>query len=103
MNTQVLSVLILSWLIGSIIAGMLIWYNAGPRLVYAVFIAVGLLSGCAYDWAFGMGGSSAGWLMQVVCSLLWLQGAWLVTRVLPRWFAPAPPRPASKQNGELEA
>ncbi len=103
MNTQVLSVLILSWLISSIIAGMLIWYNAGPRLVYAVFIAVGLLSGCAYDWAFGMGGSSAGWLMLAVCPLLWLQGAWLVTRVLPRWFAPAPPRSARKQNGELEA
>ena len=103
MNTQVLFVLILTWLVGSVTAGLLIWYNARPRLVYAVFIAVGLLSGGAYDWAYGMGGSSVGWLMLVVCPLLWLQGAWLVTRVLPRWFAPAPPRPSRKQNGELEA
>jgi hypothetical protein len=103
MNTQVLSVLILSWLIGSVTAGLLIWYNAGPRLVYTIFIGLGLLSGCAYDWVYGMGGSSAGWLMLVVCPLLWLQGAWLVTRVLPRWFTPAPPRPARKQNGEVEA
>lgn len=103
MNTQVLFVLILTWLVGSVMAGLLIWFNARPRLVYAVFIAVGLLSGGAYDWAYGMGGSSVGWLMLVVCPLLWLQGAWLVTRVLPRWFAPGPPRPSRKQNGELEA
>ncbi len=103
MNTQVLSILILSWLIGSVAAGLLIWYNARPRLVYAIFIGLGLISGCAYDWVYGMGGSSAGWLMLVVCPLLWLQGAWLVTRVLPRWLASAPSRAARKQNGELEA
>jgi hypothetical protein len=103
MNAQVLFILIFSWLVGSVTAGLLIWYNARPRLVYAIFIGFGLLSGCAYDWAYGMEGSSAGWLMLVVCPLLWLQGAWLVTRVLPRWFAPASPRPARKQNGQVEA
>ena len=103
MNTQVLFILILSWLVGSVTAGLLIWYNARPRLVYAIFIGFGLLSGCAYDWAYGMGGASMGWLMLVVCPLLWLQGAWLVIRVLPRWFAPSPARPARKQHGELEA
>lgn len=102
MNVQVLFVLISSWLLGSLTAGLLIWCNARPRLVYTIFVAVGLLTGGAYDWAYGITGSSAGWLMLAVCTLLWLLGAWLVTRVLPRWFAPAPHLPTRKQNGELE-
>jgi hypothetical protein len=103
MNAQVLFVLVLSWLLGSAIAGLLLWYSAGPRLVYPIFVGVGLLTGGAYDWVYGVGGSSISWLMLIICTLLWLQGAWLVTRVLPHWFAPPPPRPARKQNGELEA
>jgi hypothetical protein len=103
MNAQVLSVLVLSWLLSSAIAGLLLWYSAGPRLVYPIFIGVGLLTGGAYDWVYGVTGSSIGWLMLLVCTFLWLQGAWLVTRVLPRLLAPAPPQPARKQNGELEA
>ena len=86
MNAHVLAVLIMSWLIGSAIAGLLLWHGAGPRLVYPIFMGVGLLTGSAYDWVYGIGGSTAGWLMLVVCPLLWLQGAWLVTH-LPRWIA----------------
>ena len=101
MNAQVLFVLILSWLLSSATAGLLIWYNARPRLVYAIFIGVGLLSGCAYDWAYGMGGSSAGWLMLAVCPLLWLQGAWLVTH-LPRWIAHGRSQYAQRNERKVE-
>ena len=38
MNAHVLAVLIMSWLIGSAIAGLLLWCGAGPRLVYPIFI-----------------------------------------------------------------
>ena len=90
-----------SWLVGSVTAGLLIWYNARPRLVYAIFIGFGLLSGCAYDWAYGMEGSSAGWLMLVVCPLLWLQGAWLVTRVLRAGLRRPHPGPPASRTGKL--
>lgn len=55
MNAHVLAVLIMSWLIGSAIAGLLLWHGAGPRLVYPIFIGVGLLTGSAYDWVYGIG------------------------------------------------
>ena len=87
MNAQVLAVLLLSWLLGATLAVILIWCKAKSRLVYCVYIGLGLLTGLAYDWAYGMSGSIPGWIMIGVCSLLWLQGAWLVASVIPRWLA----------------
>jgi hypothetical protein len=87
MNAQVLVVLLLSWLTGATIAAILICCKAKPGLVYCVYIGLGLLTGLAYDWAYGMSGSTLGWVMIGVCSLLWLQGAWLVASVIPRWIA----------------
>jgi hypothetical protein len=103
MNAQVLAVLLLNWLIGATIAALLIWYKARPRFVYCIFIGVGLLTGCAYNWAFGMSGSGLGWIMLAVCSLLWLQGAWLVTSVLPRWITPTRPQRVGEEKGESES
>ena len=57
MNAQVLAVLLLSWLLGATLAVILIWCKAKPRLVYCVYIGLGLLTGLAYDWAYGMSGS----------------------------------------------
>jgi hypothetical protein len=89
MNAQVMAVFLLSWMIGSAVAGVLIWCRARSRLVYCVFIGMGLLTGSAYNWAFGIAGSAAGWIMLGLCSLLWLQGAWVVTSVIPRWIVRA--------------
>lgn len=98
MNAQVLAVLLLSWVIGSTIAGLLIWCRARPPLVYCIYVGVGLLTGLAYNWAFDMSGSGPGWIMLGVCSLLWLPGAWVVTSVAPRWIAPARAQPAAKEK-----
>jgi hypothetical protein len=85
MNAQVFGILLSSWLAGAVLAGVLIWRRAAPPVVYGTFGAIGLLSGCAYNWAYGMAVPGPGWVMLGVCSLLWLQGAWVVTRLrLPR-------------------
>lgn len=101
MNVQVILVLVMSWLIGSAIAALLLWYAAGPRLVYLIFIGVGLLTGGAYDWAYGIAGSSVGWLMLIVCPLLWLQAAWLVTQ-LPRWIVQGRSQYSPQNNRKVQ-
>jgi hypothetical protein len=103
MNAHVTAVLLLSWMIGSTIAGLLVWCKAKRPLVYCVFIGVGLLTGVAYNWAYGMAGSAVGWIILGLCSLLWLQGAWVVTSLIPRWLAAGKVQPPAKEKGATEA
>jgi hypothetical protein len=82
MNVHLFGILLASSLLGATLAGALIWRRATPRLIYGAFAVFGLISGCAYNWAYGMAVPGPGFMMLGVCSLLWLQGAWLVTRLL---------------------